>query len=174
MRITNWYVITGAPCSGKTTLINELERLGYRVLHEAARAYLDAEITKGKSIAQLKADIRAFERRILRDKLAAEDSLPAVETIFMDRAVPDSIAYYKLEGLCPREPICESRKVRYKKIFFCERLELENDIVRVEDDAKVDRLQHLLKESYEMLGYTLLQVPRGPVNDRMRILLEHI
>ena len=31
---TNWHVITGAPCSGKTTVIRELERRGYSVVHE--------------------------------------------------------------------------------------------------------------------------------------------
>jgi predicted ATPase len=34
MSETNWYVVTGAPSSGKTTLVRELEKLGYRVVHE--------------------------------------------------------------------------------------------------------------------------------------------
>jgi predicted ATPase len=40
---TNWYVITGAPCSGKTSVIRELEKRGYRVVHEVARAYIEGK-----------------------------------------------------------------------------------------------------------------------------------
>jgi len=29
MRQTNWHIITGAPCSGKTTVINEIERFDF-------------------------------------------------------------------------------------------------------------------------------------------------
>ncbi|MBW2239191.1 MAG: AAA family ATPase [Deltaproteobacteria bacterium] len=35
MQQTNWHVITGAPCSGKTSVICELERRGHPVVHEA-------------------------------------------------------------------------------------------------------------------------------------------
>jgi len=47
MRQTNWHIITGAPCSGKTTVINEIERRGIRVIHEVARAYIDRQLGKG-------------------------------------------------------------------------------------------------------------------------------
>ena len=46
---TNWYVITGAPSSGKSSVIRELENLGYRVVHEVARAYIEEELKKGKN-----------------------------------------------------------------------------------------------------------------------------
>ena len=54
MQRTNWYVITGAPCSGKTAVICALEQMGCQVVHEVARAYIDKELGKGKSIAQIK------------------------------------------------------------------------------------------------------------------------
>ena len=37
MQQTNWHVITGAPCSGKTGVIRELGQLGHLVVHEVAR-----------------------------------------------------------------------------------------------------------------------------------------
>jgi predicted ATPase len=61
MRYTNWYVITGAPSSGKTSVICDLEKLGYRVVHEVARAYLDEQLQKGKRLKQIKADSLSFE-----------------------------------------------------------------------------------------------------------------
>ena len=105
MRAANWYVITGAPSSGKTSVICELERLGYRVVHEVARAFIDEELKKGKTIEQIKADELAFERHILYKKIKIEESLPKKEIIFLDRASPDSIAYFKSAGLNPNEPV---------------------------------------------------------------------
>ena len=104
MRKTNWYVITGAPCSGKSSVIDELEQLGYRVVHEVARAYIDEELKKGKTLEQIKADGLAFERNILFKKINIEESLPKDTIVFLDRAVPDSMAYFRLEGLNTEEP----------------------------------------------------------------------
>ena len=57
VRRTNWYVITGAPCSGKTSVINAFEQQGFLVVHEVARAYIDEELQQGKSLKQIKADV---------------------------------------------------------------------------------------------------------------------
>jgi len=171
---TNWYVITGAPCSGKSAVICGLEQLGYRVVHEVARAFIDKELQKGKNIAQIKADILSFERHILDAKLAIEKSLSDDALIFFDRGVPDSIGYYKLEGLNPDEPIAKSNLKQYKNIFFFERLVLEKDPVRSEDNEIAARLDWLLKDSYQMLGYHLVSVPLMPVKDRIDFIISRL
>ncbi len=174
MRTTNWYVITGAPCSGKSAVIGGLEQLGYRVVHEVARAFIDEELQKGKGIAQIKADILSFERHILDTKFAIEKSLPDDALIFLDRGVPDSIAYYILEGLSPDYPTEKSKLTQYKKIFSLERLKLEKDRVRLEDDKVAARLDRLLTESYQMLGYSVVHVPLLSVEERIDYILNHL
>ena len=174
MRTTNWCVITGAPCSGKTTVITRLEQRGYAVVHEAARAHIDAELQKGRRIDQIKADILAFESHILYRKIEIEASLPADKLIFLDRAVPDSIGYYLLEGLDPADPIQKSRLIRYHKIFFFERLSFEQDPVRSENDQIADRLHGLLLESYQMLHYELIHVPMLTLNQRVDFILARL
>ena len=37
---TNWHVITGAPCSGKSTLIDQLANHGFQTVPESARLYI--------------------------------------------------------------------------------------------------------------------------------------
>ncbi len=174
MRTTNWYVITGAPCSGKSAVIGGLEQLGYRVVHEVARAFIDEELQKGKDIAQIKADILSFERHIIDTKLAIEKSLPDDMLIFFDRGVPDSIAYYILEGLSPDYPTEKSKLTQYKKIFSFNRLKLEKDRVRSEDDKVAARLNRLLTESYQMLGYSVVHVPLLSVEKRINYILNHL
>ena len=174
MQRTNWYVITGAPCSGKTAVISALEQLGYPVVHEVARAYIDKELKKGKSIAKIKSDVLVFERHILYKKIEIEKSLSKDATVFLDRGVPDSIGYYILEGLYPDEPIKKSKQTRYNKIFFFERLMFEKDAVRSEDDKIAAELDLILKESYQMLGYEIISVPILNVKDRVDFILKHV
>jgi len=174
MQRTNWYVITGAPCSGKTAVISALEEMGYPVVHEVARAYIDKELKKGKSIAKIKSDILRFERHILYKKIEIEKSLSKDATVFLDRGVPDSIGYYILEGLYPDEPIKKSKQTRYNKIFFFERLIFEKDAVRSEDDKIAAELDRILKESYQMLGYEIISVPILNVKDRVDFILKHV
>jgi predicted ATPase len=174
MQRTNWYVITGAPCSGKTAVISALEQLGYPVVHEVARAYIDKELKKGKSIAKIKSDILRFERHILYKKIEIEKSLSKDATVFLDRGVPDSIGYYILEGLYPDEPIKKSKQTRYNKIFFFERLLFEKDAARSEDDKIAAELDRILKESYQMLRYEIISVPILTVKDRVDFILKHV
>jgi predicted ATPase len=174
MRAANWYVITGAPSSGKTSVICELERLGYRVVHEVARAFIDEELKKGKTIEQIKADELAFERHILYKKIKIEESLPKKEIIFLDRAVPDSIAYFKSAGLNPNEPVKKSKLVRYKKIFLFERLEFEKDRVRSENQLKAAEIELLLEKAYQMLDYDIVYVPVLSIQKRTDFILQHL
>ena len=88
MRQANWHIITGAPCSGKTTVIKEIEQRGIRVVHEVARAYIDRQLGKGLRLDQIKADMLQFERHILYAKIRIEDSLPGIEPVFLTAVCP--------------------------------------------------------------------------------------
>ena len=174
MRQTNWHIITGAPCSGKTTVIKEIEQRGIRVIHEVARAYIDRQLGKGLRLDQIKADMLQFERHILHAKVRIEDSLTKTDPVFFDRGVPDSIAYYNLEGLDPAEPLKHSRRTRYRRIFFFERFDFLNDKVRSEDEMIAARLNDLLLKAYGEIGYDITMVPVMPVIDRVDLVLESI
>jgi predicted ATPase len=171
---TNWYVITGAPSSGKTSVIRELEKLGYRVVHEVARTYIEEELKKGRNLVDIKADALAFEQQILNRKIDIEASLPRGAVIFFDRAIPDSIAYFMLEKLDPAVPLRQSQMIRYKRVFFFERLVFEKDSVRSEDESSAARLEILLEACYRQLGYQLVKVPLIPLRARTQFVLKHL
>ena len=174
MRFTAWYVITGAPCSGKTTVILELERMGFQVVHEAARAFIDEEIAKGRDLSEIKADGLAFERTVLERKRASEVGLETEKKVFLDRGAPDSIAYYKMNGFDPDEAINACRETNYKKIFMMERFEYEKDRARSEDGERAQVLDRLIEESYRMFAYDIVRVPVLPVRDRVYHILENM
>lgn len=170
---TNWYVITGAPCSGKSSVILALARRGFNVVHETARAYIDAQLASGRTLAEIKSDILSFERHILFEKVRIEDALPRRQVHFLDRAVPDSVAYYQIEGLGREEPQRYSHCVRYKGIFLFERLAFETDAVRTEDNALAERIEHLLEKCYRQLGYTVMRVPVMSIEKRVEWVLKN-
>ncbi len=122
MSETNWYVITGAPSSGKTTLLKELEKIGYRVVHEVARAHIETQMAQGRTLEEIRSDKQSFENRVLNRKIALEAQLPKHEVIVFDRAVPDSIAYFELAGLDTAEAIARSPRNRYRKVFLLDPL----------------------------------------------------
>lgn len=114
----NWYVITGAPCSGKTTIVRLLEKAGHKVIYEAARVYIDREIKKGRSLKEIRKNELSFQQKILEFKIQIEKKLNPKEIIFLDRAIPDTTAYYKLLSI-PVDKKLENavKKSLYKKIF---------------------------------------------------------
>jgi predicted ATPase len=171
---TNWYVVTGAPSSGKTTLVRELERLGYRVVHEVARGYIEAQMDQGRTLEEVRGDKRSFETHILNAKVAIEEKLPKDEVIIFDRAIPDSIAYFEAAGLDKAEPVEKSPRNRYRKVFLLDRLPYKTDHARIEDKKTAMQLDEGLEQSYKMLGYNVLRIPVMSVQERLNLVLKEI
>ena len=174
MSETNWYVITGAPSSGKTTLLKELEAQGYRVVHEVARAFIEMQMAQGRALEKIRADKESFENRVLHTKMAIEARLPKNQVIIFDRAIPDSIPYFELAGLDTKEALEKSPRHRYKKVFVLDRLPYARDEARIENRETAARLDQGLEASYRMLGYEVKRIGVMPVQDRLRFVLKEI
>jgi len=170
----NWYVITGGPSSGKTTVLNKLVKLGYVIYPEAARVFIDQEMAKGKSLKEIRGNEVKFQIKVLKLKIEVEKAAPKDKIVFFDRAVPDSIAYYQICGLDSKEVLkfCQGRK--YRKIFFFEQLPFDQDYARVEGEGTIKKLNKLLKESYENLGYEVIKIPAVSVKERVKKILAEI
>ena len=172
--VPNWYVITGGPSSGKTTTVNELSKLGFHTVPEAARLLIDREMDNGKTLEQIRVDELEFQVRVLEMKIEIEGKAPKDKTVFLDRAIPDSIAYYEFWGSDSKEleELCKER--RYNKIFFLEQLPYKNDYARVEDEETANRISELLFKAYANLGYEVIRVPAMSIEDRTEFILSHV
>lgn len=171
---SKWYVITGGPSSGKTTVLRELEKLGYIIYSEAARVFIDKEMKGGKSLEEIRRNEAEFQRKVLKIKIKIEKSAPKNKIVFFDRAIPDSIAYYQVVGLDSSEVLKFCQKGRYRKIFLFEQLPFDQDYARIEDGKTIKKLNKLLKESYENLGYEVIEIPAMPVEERLKKILSEI
>lgn len=173
--INNWYVLTGAPSSGKTTIIKLLEKKGYKVLYEIARVYIDQQLKKGKTIQEIRKNEISFQKTILKLKVAYESKLNPKEITFLDRAIPDSIAYNQLLGI-PKDKYLEKtvKLTSYKKIFIFEKLEFEKDYARTESLEEVERLEKLIEKEYKKLSFPILKVPKMSVEKRVKFILDNL
>lgn len=173
-----WYVLTGAPSSGKSTLLGELTSQGYLTQIEAARHVIEREIAKGRDLVELRKDAREFQHEVLEIKLAWEAELPRDKVVFFDRGIPDSVAYYRHEGI-PEDDFLRDAvaKASYRRVFVLDLISRENfvlDGARSETWEGALALDKLLEEAYRELGYDVMRVPVMSVHERAAFVLENL
>ena len=173
--MNNWYVITGAPCSGKSTTLYYLRQKGYKTVPEAARIYIDGEISAGKTIEQIRENEKEFQEKIFDMKIIAEKKLPKNELLFLDRGMADTIAYLNLYSFPIKSSIIKmTKKNIYKKMFLFERLPYNKDYARTEDESMLQKLEDLLEEAYIKYGTPVIRVPVLPMEERLEFILNNL
>jgi len=111
-RQTNWYVITGGPSSGKTTTVNMLKERGYITTFEHARHYLDTQRLKGRTIEETRKNQREFQLGVLDMQIEQENEIAPNVQEFLDRAIPDALAYYRFLNLSLDEKLIKCPEVK--------------------------------------------------------------
>ncbi|RUR05331.1 ATPase [Legionella sp. km772] len=171
---TNWYVITGAPSSGKTTLINQLALQGHTIAPEVARDYIEGLLANNHTLEMIQQNNRQLQRGILAIALKRERRLQTHAPIFFDRGTADSLGYFDYYQLEAQHMKQACQHLRYKKIFYCHQLPLIQDEIRVEDNETAKRIGELIYQAYTNLGYQLIELPPVPVEERIQMILPHI
>ena len=171
---TNWCVITGASCSGKTTLINQLAGKSFQTVPEAGRKFFERELAKGKAIDKIREDTASFTRQIYDIMIKHENELQPTDIIFLDRALPDGFVFYRQAGLNPNEILQDCFKHRYASVFMLNRLPYQKDGVRVADDETAAYLESWILRDYSALGYNVVRVPVLPPKERFDFVLERL
>jgi predicted ATPase len=174
-RQTNWYVITGGPSSGKTTTVNILQERGYITTMEHARHFLDTQRLKGKTIEEVRKNQREFQLGVLDMQIEQEREIAPHVQVFLDRAIPDALAYYRFLNLSVDDKLTDAlRNVSYKKIFIMDSLPLKNDYARNENVEAQKKIHTLITEVYESLPFPVVHVPVLPAEDRVDFILKNL
>lgn len=169
---TKWHVITGAPSSGKSTLIEQLANQGYQTVPESARLYIQRAMAKGQEIHPFHTDPASLQRNIKDMQLRVEAGLRARELLFLDGAVPGSLAFYRVFGLDPNEILPDCFQHRYASVFMLAPLPFRTDEERVEEVfAITDFLDEWHTRDYNALGYRIVRVPVLPPEERLAFIL---
>jgi predicted ATPase len=171
---TKWHVITGASSSGKTTLIDLLAGSGFRTIPEPGRQYFERKIAKGRSIADIREDRAALTRHIYGLWLKLHSRLRASEVAFLDRGLPDSLAFYRFAGMNPNQILSDCFQHRYASVFMLNRLPYQLDGIRAGDDASAAYFESWMLRDYAALGYDVVRVPVLEPEERLVFILERL
>jgi len=172
---TKWYVVTGGPSSGKTTTIDLLKKRGFKTTIEHARHYIDTQRVGGKTTEEIRANQLAFQRGVLDMQIEQEESLLPEDTVFLDRALPDAVAYYRFLGLNEDENLKQAvSEASYKKVFILDPLPLVRDYARTEDEQSQKKIHELLTNVYESLPFPVVHVPILPPEERVDYILKNL
>ncbi len=170
---TKWHVLTGAACSGKTTLIDQLAEKGYQTVPECARQYIDLELAKGRTFDDMFGN-PADELCITNMQQRIEQGIRATDVTFLDRALPDSITFYRFCGLNPNEILVDCLQYRYASVFILERLPFHQNGARIDHDATSCLLDEWLVRDYSALGYDVVRLPVLPPDERLAFVLDNL
>lgn len=171
------YVITGGPGSGKSTLIDTLEKAGYTCSAEISRKMIKAEVAKGSDCLPWE-DIQCFSDKVIAEMISAWKENAENTLTFFDRGMPDVIAYLHKAGL--PVPAVYSNYLslhRYEKQVFIlppwEEIYV-NDSERWQDFAEATQIYHAIRETYTTYGYELIAVPRVSETERLAFVLSFL
>jgi predicted ATPase len=171
-----WYVITGGPSTGKTTLQAEMAKLGYKTVEEAARLEIDDAVARGVTVEEFREDEKRFQDEVVRRRVELEAEVPADEIVFLDRGMQDSLAYYRYYDFTIEPWVVDLIKgTTYGKVFLMEPLGIfKQDYARTEVRDFNDYISDLLYDGYKEYGMEPIRVPAVSVPERVKIVLEHL
>ncbi|MDF3836175.1 AAA family ATPase [Cupriavidus basilensis] len=167
---TRFFILTGGPGAGKSTLIGELARRGFATSAEVGREIIrEQSSVDGRGLPWVDPSLFAelmLSREMRNHRAHAGGTAP----VFFDRGVPDVAGYLSLSGL-PVPPHMEAaaRQYRYhRRVFVLPPWEdiYARDAERRQSLEEAERTFDAMVRTYAGYGYELVEVPRLPVGQR--------
>lgn len=173
----NFFVITGGPGVGKTTLLRELEKINFKCIPEIAREIIKEQVSRnGKALPWKNTELYKelmMERSIASYKLANQTNN---EIIFFDRGIPDTLSYARLiNSTISTQMDFYTNHYRYNEKVFILPPWLEiytTDSERKQTWKEAVQTYETLAGTYKQYNYDLIEVPKAPVKERVEFILQ--
>ena len=170
------FVITGGPGMGKSSIIESLERSGYACIPESGRNIIQQEL-KFKCDKLPWADRLGFGQEMFKRAIADYRQVVDSNTYtFFDRGIVDIIGYL---NLC-RLPISDEIRLAAAKYRYYDKVFITppwpeiyvNDCERKQSFEEAEITYKTMKKVYTDFGYSLIEIPKLPIQDRAMFILQ--
>jgi predicted ATPase len=173
------YVLTGAPGSGKTAMLRLLENGGYPVVEEAATDVIALEQARGRPEPWTCPGFIDEIVRLQRQRQLGAGPCP--EPVFFDRSPVCTLALSRFlgwqpSGLLTAELARIAQDRVYEPVAFFVRNQGQVTATAARRIGFADSLafEHVHEQAYRELGVRLVDVPAGPLADRVAVVLREI
>ncbi|MGC1371488.1 MAG: AAA family ATPase [Candidatus Sulfotelmatobacter sp.] len=167
------FILTGAPGSGKTSIIRQLEIDGFTVVEEAATDIIALEQAQGVAEPWTHASFIDAVANLQRQRQLSAASEPG-QIQFHDRSVVCTAALatylgYAISDILSRELERIKREAIFQdRVFFIQNLGFitptEARRISFEETLRFERIH---EETYRNLGFVLFPVAPGSLSDRV-------
>jgi predicted ATPase len=173
-----FFVITGGPGSGKTTLIEALATKGLARSIEAGRAIIRDQVNIGGNGLPW-ADRGAFAELMFNREMQSYDWGRSIKgPVIFDRGIPDVIGYLTLVKLpVPEYMDSAARQFRYHRNVFIAPPWPEifgQDTERKQTFEEARATYDVMVEIYATYGYSLIPLPLVSVEERVEFVTKEI
>lgn len=174
----NFYVLTGAPGSGKTSVLDCLASRGYRVVPEVARQVIKEQFAAKKN-AVPNGDQAAFCQLTFERSLKDfKTRLAEMEPVFFDRGIVDTAGFSQLILRPLTNALLQAiHKYRYHaQVFIFPPWEAiySPDDERKETFAEAIAFYRALRAAYHAFNYQLIEVPKDTPEARADFILAQL
>lgn len=174
------YILTGTPGAGKTVVLRQLEFNGHAVVEEAATDVIALEQSMGhetpwKEPTFVDKIVALQRRRQMRAGTAGGGA------VFFDRSPICTLALSRHLGIATSRVLADevhrvcTAGVYEKSVFFLRNLGfVEATAARqISFEASLD-FERLHEETYRECGFRLIDVPSGPLTDRVALVQQTV
>jgi predicted ATPase len=176
--VDRFVILTGGPGSGKTAIIEALRQAGYFGSVEAGRGVIQHQVSIGGQGLPWE-DKSLFAELMLTWEMRSYRQAEAhAGPVFFDRGVPDVLGYLLLSGLPVPAHVSKATELyRYhRRVFIAPPWEeiFHPDRERKQNFDEAMRTYQVMLDTYGSCGYELVELPRAPVAERVRFVLEEV
>jgi predicted ATPase len=174
----NFYVVTGCSGGGKSAIIDALRARGFLCVDEAGRTIVQEQLRIGGDGTPWQDRMKFRELLLSRYMYLYEQITERTLPVFFDRGIPELIMFsWMLNVPLPEHHRAAFRVYRYaRKVFITppwpEIFKTDEERRHSFEDALAE--YRLTPQAYRESGYELIEVPKGPVSERVEFILRQV